>query len=132
MLAKEEAGHVAYLKAKLETWLKRRELASDDLKTILAHADLKAAKAGVPQNMLSEEVRQEELELLKKAWEVEVETSNFYDAVVDELPPEGKALFNRFLEIEQGHIDAVQFEIDSLTGSGFYQGVQEFDMEKMG
>ena len=49
--------------------------------------------------------------------------------MVSELPPEGRALFERFLEIEQGHVAIVQAEIDAVSGLGFWFDVQEFRLE---
>jgi hypothetical protein len=49
--------------------------------------------------------------------------------MVNELPAEGQALFERFLEIENNHIKAVQFELDYLSKTGYWFDIKEFDME---
>ncbi len=46
-----------------------------------------------------------------------------------ELPADGRALFERFLEIENNHIRAVQFELDYLGKTGYWFDFKEFDME---
>jgi hypothetical protein len=38
-------------------------------------------------------------------------------------------LFQRFVEIEQGHLAIVQAEIDSVSGLGFWFDMREFDLE---
>ena len=49
--------------------------------------------------------------------------------MVAELPPEGQKLFEPFVEIEEGHLDIVQAEIDSLTGTGAWFHVLEVNLE---
>ena len=46
-----------------------------------------------------------------------------------ELPAEAQALFQRFVEIEQGHQAIVRAEIDSVSGLGFWFDMQEFNLE---
>lgn len=61
---------------------------------------------------------------------MERETSEFYKRVVKELKsPEERALFEPFIEIEEGHLALVQAELDQLTGLGYYLDYQEFDLE---
>ncbi len=60
---------------------------------------------------------------------MEAETSRFYESLVQDLPEEHRPLFERFVEIEQGHLAIVQAELDNLRGLGFWFDVQEFDME---
>ena len=50
--------------------------------------------------------------------EAETETSAFYERMVDELPAEGKALFEPFLNIDRGHRTLVQDELDALPRLG--------------
>jgi len=45
------------------------------------------------------------------------------------LAAEGRALFARFLEIENNHIKAVQFELDYMSKTGYWFDFKEFDME---
>ncbi|NNL76093.1 MAG: rubrerythrin, partial [Desulfobacterales bacterium] len=64
-----------------------------------------------------------------KALKIEIETSNFYQTMANELPNEGQALFERFLEIENNHVKAVRFELDYLSKTGYWFDFKEFDME---
>ena len=80
---------------------------------------------------MSQENRKSEIEILSKALKAEVETRNFYERMVNELPDEGKRMFASFLEIEKNHIDAVQFELDYLTKTGYWFDFKEFDMEEL-
>lgn len=67
--------------------------------------------------------------MLAKALRVEKETSDFYARMAAQLPGAGREMFARFLEIENSHIDAVQFELDYISGTGFWFDFKEFDME---
>ena len=49
--------------------------------------------------------------------------------MVDELPAEARPLFQRFLEIENNHVQAVQFELDYMSKTGYWFDFKEFDME---
>jgi rubrerythrin len=66
---------------------------------------------------------------LGKALQVEIETTAFYRKMVAQLPDEGRKLFARFLEIEENHIEAVQFEMDFTGNTGYWFNMKEFDME---
>jgi rubrerythrin len=80
---------------------------------------------------VSQENRRGEVEILSKALKAEVETSSFYERMVNELSDEGQRMFARFLEIEENHIAAVQFELDYITKTGYWFDFKEFDMEEL-
>jgi rubrerythrin len=63
--------------------------------------------------------------MLGKALEAEHKTSSFYKKMVAELPAEGQKLFERFVEIEEGHVAIVQAEMDSVAGTGAWFDVLE-------
>ena len=67
--------------------------------------------------------------MMSKALTVEVETSNFYKKMVSEMSEEGQQLFSQFMVIENGHIAAVQAELDFINSSGYWFDSKEFDME---
>ena len=70
-----------------------------------------------------------EIEYFQKALEMEVKTSNFYKDMVSQLPKEHQPMFERFVEIEEGHEAIVRAEIDTARGLGFWFDFQEFDLE---
>ncbi len=43
--------------------------------------------------------------------------------------PRQEPLFDRFLEIEEGHVTIVQGELDAVQGLGFWFDVMEFSLE---
>ena len=100
-----------------------------NLSTALPTAEkLKAAVKDL-QGKVASPMPETELQLLQRALKVEVETSEFYQKMVRELPDEGRALFERFVEIEEGHKAIVQAEIDYVTGLGFWFDIAEFRLE---
>jgi hypothetical protein len=49
--------------------------------------------------------------------------------MVATLDADGKRLFERFVEIEEGHLAIVQAEMDLVTGSGYWFDTGEFRPE---
>jgi len=128
-LASDEQYHIDYLNKKLGQWQNSGQLTVEDLKSSVPMFDNISKGVGKLEKRMAEEDRGDEKQMLSKALTVEVETSNFYKKMVDEMPEEGRALFSRFLVIEEGHIAAVQAELDYLNSSGYWFDWKEFDME---
>jgi rubrerythrin len=128
VLGKEEQGHVDYLQAKLAEWRKNGKVKAEKLSTVVPAK--KVIERGVQKldAHLSTRDYGTELEMLRKALAMEIETSEFYRKMVTELETDGE-LFARFLEIEEGHQAIVQAEIDYLTRSGTFFDFQEFTLE---
>ena len=58
-----------------------------------------------------------------------LEPEEIYRRMVAEMEGAARDMFARFLEIEDGHIVAVQAELDYISQTGFWFDFQEFDME---
>jgi len=131
-LAKEEQDHLDYLEHKLEEWRKTKKVTSEQLKSAIPSKDI--IEQGVDKLRKkvkthdSERHHGGELRMLRNALEVERETSEFYKRMVNELPKEGQRLFERFVEIEEGHLAIVQAEIDYVSGPGYWFDFREFDL----
>jgi rubrerythrin len=129
-LAKEEAGHLAYLRSRLAEWHASGKISSPKLPTKVPSVDwINQAKAKVARGPANTIAVQGELELLKIALELERQTSGFYRQLVDTLKPGEREMFERFLEIESGHLAIVQAEIDALAGNGTWFDFMEFQLE---
>jgi len=128
ILAKEEAGHIAYLRDRLREWQETGTVQVAALETAIPDPLKIEAAAGTLEQKLEENTHRgkDEVRLLERALKVEQETSDFYQQMVDELDGDGRALFSRFLEIEQGHQAIVQAEIDAVNGNGFWFDMPEF------
>jgi rubrerythrin len=129
ILAKEEQQHVDYLQQKLRDLESSGHVTSDDLDTILPAPEAIAAAAATLESKLAADDQGRELGMLRQAFQVEVETSEFYQRMAKELDREGREFFARFLVIEEGHVALVRSEIDVLSGTGFWFDMQEFGLE---
>jgi len=128
-LVREEQGHVKYLEAKLAEWKKTGHVTPEKLATLIPSPERIEEGVKKLRARVETKSKENELRLLRRALEVEVETGDFYKSVVRELPLEGQKLFERFVEIEEGHLKIVQAEIDSVSGLGFWFDTMEFDLE---
>ena len=125
VLADEEQGHVNYLQSRLEEWRKTGKVNPVALQTAVPSREVIADAADSVSESMGDVDHGTELKMLGKALEAERKTSSFYKKMVAELPVEGQKLFQRFVEIEQGHVAIVQAEMDSVTGNGAWFDVLE-------
>ena len=123
-----------YLGHRLEELQKTGKVTPEHLETVIPSKEVIASEVKKLQDQIRGPVPHSdaELQMLKKALQVEIETSEFYKRMVKELPEEGQQLFARFVEIEEGHRAIVQAEIDNLSGNGFWFDMREFDLEASG
>ena len=130
VLSDEEQGHLDYLHYKLEELKKTGEVTPETLETYVPSEAV--IRKGVEQleSRMAEADKGHEIELLKKALDVERETSAFYKKMVATLDDDGRRLFERFVEIEEGHVAIVQAEMDLVSGTGFWFDTAEFGLEK--
>jgi rubrerythrin len=128
-LGDDEQRHVVYLRRRLTQWRQSGAITVEALESVLPPAAAIRKAAGRISATLAEADRTDEKQMLAKALRVEKETSDFYARMVAQLPGAGREMFARFLEIENSHIDAVQFELDYISGTGYWFDFKEFDME---
>ena len=116
-LAKEEAGHVAYLESRLTEWQKSGQIVLAELKSIVPDSSrIAEGRKRLAKPMRSKAASTTEVEYLQRALAAEKETSAFYRKIVTELAEERRPLFARFLEIEEGHVAIVEAELDAVSG----------------
>jgi len=131
-LAKEEQGHVDYLEHRLWELEKSGKVESPALETILPSRErLAKSVSAMDKTAPSQVAVKAELDLVKAALELEQQTSAMYRDLVAKLPEADRKMFDRFLDIENGHVAIVQAELDSLSGLGYWFDVQEFSLEAM-
>jgi len=128
VLGDEEQGHIDYLESKLSEWKKTRKLSPLKLATVVPARRIIEEGIKRLKVHLSKRDYGTEREMLEKALAMEQETTDFYRKMVNELREE-KELFARFLEIEQGHREIVQAELDYLNRTGTFFDFQEFNLE---
>ena len=129
LMADEEQHHVDYLEAKLAEWKGSGKVTPAGLKTAVPSRAEIAKSVAALEGKVGDDVGRIEIQYLERAHAVERETGAFYHRVVDELPEEAKPLFARFVEIEDGHLDIVQAQLDLANGTGYWFDVREFDLE---
>ena len=129
VLAGEEMNHIAYLKNRYNEWKKEGRITAEKLETAISPKKVIEVEVNKLDRNLSYKDHGEELEMLRKALALEIETSDFYKKMVSTLKAEGRKMFRRFVEIEEGHIAIVQAEIDKLAGLGFWFDIPVFDLE---
>ncbi len=128
LLGDEEQGHVDYLESRLAQWQSSGHISLTDLESVVPAKEIIASGVKRLGKHVSKRDFGSERKMLEKALLMEEETSEFYRRMVAEMD-EGKDLFKRFLEIEDGHRAIVLAELDYLNQSGMYFDFQEFTME---
>lgn len=128
-LGDDEQGHVDYLEHRLRELAATGSVSPEAVPTVFPDpAAFECMKVRVEKG-LDRDYRRDEKQVLSRALEAEVETSAFYRRMAEEVPGVLGEVFARFLVIEDGHIAAVQAELDYLSNTGFWFDIQEFDME---
>ena len=128
-LCKDEQHHIDYLQHKLKQWQDTGTILPERLESAIPSAEVVKREAEKVKSLVAKDFLGIRRQMLSKALKMEIETSDFYQKMVNELPAEGRSLFERFLEIENNHIEAVQFELDYLSKTGYWFDIKEFDME---
>jgi rubrerythrin len=130
-LADDEQRHVDYLESRLEEWRRNGRITIEALESIVPDRAAIRKEAAALQSKIHEDTRGLKQQMLSQALVTEIETSRFYRELVDQVEDAYRPMFTRFLEIEDNHIEMVQFELDHLTHTGFWFGFEEFDMESV-
>ena len=128
-LGNDEQHHIDYLQHTLEQFKQTGQIDPEKLDSAIPSRDTINREAAKVESLVAKDFHGIRKQMLSKALKAEIETSDFYRKMVDELAAEGRALFARFLEIENNHIDAVQFELDYMSKTGYWFDFKEFDME---
>ncbi len=131
ILAREEQGHMDYLESRLAQWKAEARVTAEPLKTVIPSADFLAQGAKMLQESKQGRDYSDDYKRLFTALKLEEEVSVFYKGLVETLTdPVAKTMFQRFLEIEDGHTAIVQAEVDVLTRTGYFYDFQEFNLEE--
>jgi rubrerythrin len=128
-LADDEQRHIDYLEHKRRQWRQDGVLTVEPLSSLVPPAERLQAEMEGLQAQMGRDDRTDEKRMLSKALQVEVETSAFYRRMTAQMDGAAREMFTRFQEIEDGHVAAVQAELDFISQNGFWFDFQEFDME---
>ena len=128
-LGDDEQHHIDYLEHKLAEFQKSGKMDPQKLESALPSIETVNQETARVESLLKKDFRGIRQQMLSKALKAEVETSDFYQKMVDQMPAEAQEMFARFLEIENNHIRAIQFELDYVGKTGYWFDFKEFDME---
>ena len=131
MMGDDEQYHLDYLMERLRLWRKSGKLSAEKLKSAVPSKEIIQKETEKIKAHMSNKDLSSVKVILSRALQAEVNTSNFYEKMVNEMTDEGKKMFSRFLEIEENHIAAVQAELDYITNTGYWFDFKEFDMEEL-
>ena len=128
-LSDDEQSHMDFLEKTLSDLKKTGEVNIAGLEAALPPREaienaVREMTQKIPEQILGDVKR-----LLSSALKLEVETSDFYRGVMEQTQGNIKEIFKKFLDIEEGHVAAVQAELDFATGNGFWFNFMEIDME---
>ncbi len=131
MMGDDEQYHLDYLMERLRLWRKSGKLSAEKLKSAVPSKEIiQKETEKIKAHMSNKDLSSVKI-ILSRALQAEVNTSNFYEKMVNEMTDEGQQMFSRFLEIEENHIAAVQAELDYITNTGYWFDFKEFDMEEL-
>jgi len=128
-LADDEHSHVEYLESRLGLWRQTGELSVEGMASVVISRDRLAAEGRKIEKDMAGQDRGDEKQILSRALKAEIDTSDFYRRMAAEISGPAQDMFARFRQIEDGHIDVVQAELDYLSGSGYWLGIKEFGLE---
>jgi len=128
-LLREEQGHLRYLEARLAEWRRDGRVRLEVLATALPNrVSIEASGDRLKRRFAGRSVTTA-VEHLRRALAVETETGAYYRGLLSQLAPEHRSLFAPFATIEEGHYDYVQMQLDALSGSAFWYGYDEVNVE---
>jgi rubrerythrin len=128
-LGKEEQYHVDFLCAKLVEWKETGSATPKKLETIIPTKENIKKEISKIQKTMAKKDFNVEIEMLRKALNLELDSSNFYENLIKKLSKQDGRFFTPFIEVENNHLAFVQAELDSITGEGHWWAFPELDME---
>jgi rubrerythrin len=129
MMRDDEQYHHDYLGKRLKELEESGDIQYQDIKMNVPDGQQIQACIQDVQKAMTVQDRGMIQQMLSNALKGEVLTSEFYEKMVSDSDGLVKKMFARFLEIENGHIAAVQAELDYVMNTGYWFDFKEFDME---
>jgi rubrerythrin len=128
-LADDEQSHVDFLLYSLEQLKANEAIDIDRLVTSIPtlkqiEAGVAKMKTAIPRRMLGD-IKS----VLGSALKLEKETSAFYRDACGKTEGAIKTIFEKFLVIEDRHVDVVQIELDHAQHNGMWFNFMEVDLE---
>jgi len=128
-LGEDEQSHVDFLEYSLASLKSGDTIDLNRLQSTIPAKDRIASHVSSMTDRIPEQMLGNIKRLLNSALSIEVETSDFYREAAAQTSGDIQAVFKKFLEIEERHVEAVQVELDYATKSGFWFNFMEVDLE---
>lgn len=132
-LYREEQSHVDYLGRALSRWEHEGRIGAEGPETAFPSLDeIRNVLARVESQNRNPDAEADlggETEALSRALAAEEKTSEYYRKMASELTSDARKVFERFVEIEEGHTSIVRAQLDLVTRTGYWFDVREFDQE---
>ncbi len=131
-LEEEEMGNIQYLQERLHEWettgkIHAKELGTSGPTREAINKSLQGVRKAL--KLPNHNTLVTELELLKHALVAEGKVSLFYKEMAAIQDGEAQKLFQHLVEMEEGHKEIVEAEIDFVRGNGIFHGQLEFGRE---
>ncbi len=128
-LADDEQSHIDFLNYSLDTLKADGIIEVARLKTPIPsqeqiRSQVETMKAKIPEKMLGDVKR-----VLNSALQMEIETSAYYQDAGEKAEGKIKEILEKFVEIENRHVEVVQIELDYASKSGHWFNFMEVSME---
>ena len=126
-LAREEFAHMrlfeSMLAAAYEHGSRAFEIPVSDVQRFMPEVKkMEKAKGG--------KAEVHDADALRTALKMEIETRNFYREQSEKADdPKVKEVFGQLAEVEEGHRELIQAQLDFVSQTGFWFGMIEFDVE---
>lgn len=128
-LADDEQSHIDFLNYSLGVLKSGGEIDVGKLTTPIPsqeqiNSNIEEMKAKIPDKMLGDVKR-----VLSGALQMEIETSRYYLEASEKAEGKIKEILEKFVEIEDRHVNVVQIELDHASNSGHWFNFMEVSME---
>ncbi len=126
-LAREEFAHMrlfeSMLSAASEAGSQAFEIPASDIQRFMPEVKkMERAKGG--------KAEAHDSDALRAALRMEIETRDFYREQSEKADdPKVKEVFRQLAEVEEGHRELIQAQLDFVSQTGFWFGMMEFDVE---
>lgn len=129
LLANDEYDHMVLLEGMI------KEVSEGDSVVLPSEVDLSIIEKVVPKLRKKDKLTvgqagATELTALKTALDMEKTAIEYYTRLHESLTDEKlRIIAHRLVEMEEGHYDMIQMQIDSVTNTGFWFDMPEFSLE---
>lgn len=128
-LADDEQSHIDFLKYSLDALKSEGNIEVGKLMTSIPSQEqilsqIEKMKAKIPEKMLGDVKR-----VLNSALQLEIETSAFYLDASKKTEGVIKEILEKFVVIENRHVEVVQVELDYASKNGHWFNFMELSME---